>query len=372
VWCIFSIMWSDINNDQFLSLLNKSKVVIDNTSFWLHRTATVAILVLSTVILTTNTYIGKPIYCESHSSNPKFSPTFCWIYGTKTFTDGKTCGHHQPLCGEEDPTCVKDHEYYQWVALTLIAQAVCFYIPGWLWFHWEKGQIADVVGEHGMKEIDVILVESDETCKENAKKVSDKIEAMRGSHKKWAAKFLLCEFANFGVAISQFYFTNMFLGGEFMEYGTKMLQRVTQDDPLDECHPMSRIFPIMTNCQHHARGTAGGDSSSGYICVLPSNIWNQKFYLFFYFWMVFLILVGFFQTLYRILTIFSRRFRNHFENWEGKSEQFWTDYSDWMFNKFVLKNCNPVLRDAIRKNINGDKTVDEISQKSGNSVAKTD
>ena len=43
-----------------------------------------------------------------------------------------------------------------------------------------------------------------------------------------------------------------------------------------------------------------------------------------------------------------------------------------MFNKFVLKNCNPVLRDAIRKNINGDKRVDEISQKSGNSVAKTD
>ena len=43
--------------------------------------------------------------------------------------------------------------------------------------------------------------------------------------------------------------------------------------------------------------------------------------------------------------------RNHFEKWDGKSGRFWTDYSDWLFNKFVLKNCNPVLRENIRKNI---------------------
>lgn len=364
-------MWSDINNDDFLSLLNKSKVVIDNTSFWLHRTATVAILVLSTVILTTNTYIGKPIYCESQSTNTKFSETFCWIYGTQTFTDGLKCGHHKPLCGDGDPSCTKDHAYYQWVALTLIAQAVCFYIPGWLWFHWEKGQIADVVGENGMKEIDMILIESDESCEKAAKNVSDKIEAIRGSHKKWAAKFVFCEFANFGIAISQFYFTDLFLGGEFMEYGTEMLEFATQTDP-QECHPMTRIFPILSNCQHYAKGAGGGESSDGYICVLPSNIWNQKFYLFFYFWMVFLILIGFSQALYRILTIFSRHFRNHFEKWEGKSGHFWTDYSDWMFNKFVLKNCNPVIRDAIRKNVEENLTKRIISQNSGNSISKTD
>ena len=79
-------MWNEIDNDDFFSLLNKSKVQIDNISFWLHRTATVAILVLSTVILTLNNYVGDPIHCESQSDNPTFSDTFCWIYGTKTFT----------------------------------------------------------------------------------------------------------------------------------------------------------------------------------------------------------------------------------------------------------------------------------------------
>ena len=91
-----------------------------------------------------------------------------------------------------------------------------------------------------MKEIDMILIESDESCEKAAKNVSDKIEAIRGSHKKWAAKFVFCEFANFGIAISQFYFTDLFLGGEFMEYGTEMLEFATQTDP-QECHPMTRV-----------------------------------------------------------------------------------------------------------------------------------
>ena len=86
----------------------------------------------------------------------------------------------------------------------------------------------------------MILIESDESCEKSAKKVSDKIEAIRGSHKKWAAKFVFCEFANFGIAISQFYFTDLFLGGEFMEYGTEMLEFATQTEP-QECHPMTRV-----------------------------------------------------------------------------------------------------------------------------------
>ena len=65
-------------------------------------------------------------------------------------------------------------------------------------------------------------------------------------------------------------------------------------------------------------------------------------------------------------------YRNHFEKWEGKSGHFWTDYSDWMFNKFVLKNCNPVIRDAIRKNVEENLTKRIISQNSGNSISKTD
>ena len=98
------------------------------------------------------------------------------------------------------------------------------------------------MGENGLKAVDVILVESEESCKVQAKKVSDKIREMSGSHKKWAAKFIFCELANFAVAISQFYFTNSFLSGEFLEYGTSMLQwELSAESDRVGCHPMSRV-----------------------------------------------------------------------------------------------------------------------------------
>ena len=76
---------------------------------------------------------------------------------------------------------MRTHEYYQWVTLFMVAQvnmdtfavctavqsatyllqAICFYLPGWLWSHYEKGRVADVVGEKGKKKIDDILIEDE-------------------------------------------------------------------------------------------------------------------------------------------------------------------------------------------------------------------
>ena len=38
------------------------------------------------------------------------------------------------------------------------------------------------------------------------------------------------------------------------------------------------------------------------------------------------------------------------ERWDGRGG-FWTEYSDWIFYNFVIKNCNPILRKGIRKSI---------------------
>ena len=43
--------------------------------------------------------------------------------------------------------------------------------------------------------------------------------------------------------------------------------------------------------------------------------------------------------------------RNFQEKWDPVGQSFWTDYSDWLFNKFVMKNTNPVLREVLREKI---------------------
>ena len=54
------------------------------------------------------------------------------------------------------------------------------------------------------------------------------------------AKFTFCEFLNLGNAVGQFYLTDKFLGGEFMEYGIKAVDFLMTDDK-DKCDPMHQV-----------------------------------------------------------------------------------------------------------------------------------
>ena len=54
-------------------------------------------------------------------------------------------------CGREQDESETNHDYYQWVALTLIAQAIVFYLPGWFWTSYGAKRVDDVLGEHASK-----------------------------------------------------------------------------------------------------------------------------------------------------------------------------------------------------------------------------
>ena len=145
--------------------------------------------------------------------------------------------------GEEGQHCslTRSHEYYQWVALALTAQAVAAYLPGWLWRGWEGGSLAAVVGDSGLKALDDILAETSEQCGARADTVADKVVSLAGTHNKWAACFLLCEILNFVVTIGQIFFTDFFLGGFFISYGLDMINHVVEKDFEDE-NPMEKVL----------------------------------------------------------------------------------------------------------------------------------
>ena len=131
-----------------------------------------------------------------------------------------------------------------------------------------------------------------------------------------------------------------------------------------------KTFPIITSCVIKGWGTGGDGEKTSYVCVLSSNIWNQKLYLFLYCWFMFLAILGTGQMIYRLTTIIVKpyryeiiqmhcmlskvetlSFRNFQEKWEGAGKSFWSDYSDWLFNKFIVKNSNAVLREILREKI---------------------
>ena len=132
-----------------------------------------------------------------------------------------------------------NHDYYQWVALTLIAQAVVFYLPGCFWTSYGAKRVDDVIGEHAPKVIDDMLGEGKEQLVARAEDIARQVKEHSGSNGRWAATFLLCELLNLCVTVSQAFFTNYFLGGNFIQYGYNVFHHVLNET--DSCHPMEKV-----------------------------------------------------------------------------------------------------------------------------------
>lgn len=81
------------------------------------------------------------------------------------------------------------------------------------------------------------------------------------------------------------YIGRRFLGYEFTTYGTRVLAFSEQDfgtrhDPMDE------VFPKVAKCTFHKYGASGTIERHDGLCVLPLNIFNEKIYIFLWFWYV--------------------------------------------------------------------------------------
>ena len=235
-------------------MLDTSIINNSNTIFWLHNGVTVVFLVLMAVIMNLNNYVGDPIHCIKNGgiSSPEFGDNFCWVYGTSSgilkfsascitsyfvvSADRKELGS----CNTKDDNTL--HDYYQWVALTLIAQAIVFYFPGWLWGQHEGRKVEDVLGKNnGVKAWD-LLGETKQSLETRAEEVAGKVVLLTGSHTTWAAVFLLCELMNLGAVVANIFFTNMFLNNNFLEYGFDVLKYVSDYNELNEdCHPMEKV-----------------------------------------------------------------------------------------------------------------------------------
>lgn len=83
-------------------------------------------------------------------------------------------------------------------------------------------------------------------------------------------------------AVGQIFLLNMFLGGDFHLYGAKVLDDLTSERDWSS----AKIFPRVTLCEFRIR-QMGNVHPHTVQCVLPINFFNEKIYLFLWFWLVF-------------------------------------------------------------------------------------
>jgi len=291
-----------------LGFLKFDSVCIDNNVFRLHYKATVMILVICSLLVTSRQYIGDPIDCLVEGVPGGIMDTYCWIHGTFSITDmwagekGVEVPHPgvAPDHGGEHVY----HRYYQWVCYVLFLQAGLFYVPRFLWKSVEAGRMNMLVAEM----FEPKMVVNKERRSERIATIVKYIQIHRGQHSFYFIKFLACELLNFVNVISQMFLMDKFLGYEFSTYGLKVI-KFSEMDLEERVDPLAVVFPKVAKCNFYKYGASGSVERHDGLCVLPLNIINEKIYIFLWFWFILLASITGMFLLYRLGVLFGAGIR---------------------------------------------------------------
>ncbi|QQP57149.1 Innexin, partial [Caligus rogercresseyi] len=197
-------------------LIKIDSICIDNNVFRLHYKATVILLII---------LHGDPIDCIVEEIPPNVMDTYCWIHSTFSIVDNDR-SNEEP---QQFTNTINGH--------SLLSSEVPME-------DWEGGKMSVLV-----QEMNVPILDND-TKKDRIRLLVDYFSVNRFNHQFYTLKFFFCEFLNFANVISQIFFTDFFLGGQFTTYGSDVLA-MTELEPEQRSDPLSRVFPKMTKCTFH-------------------------------------------------------------------------------------------------------------------------
>lgn len=373
--------------DNVKGFLKLDHVWIDNTVFRLHYKATVVVFVVASLMCTARQYFGDPIDCMVDGVPGGIMDTYCWIHSTFSIPTrwtgvqgvdvphagvapeadlalggapvilGIPSGQNQEIPQQSEK---RYHKYYQWVCFMLFLHAIMFYIPRYIWKTSEGGKVKMLVGS--LHENPML------TADQKGDQISTIVKYFklhRGTHTMYALRFFLCELLNFVNVIGQLYFIDFFLDGEFSKYGVDVIQYTGMEGE-DRPDPMAKVFPKVTKCTFHKYGPSGTVMKHDGLCVLPSNIINEKIYIFVWFWLVALAAVTAAFLIYRVAVIAGPAIRVALiavkggkstkradveEILEPASLNFFERLGDWFLLHLIIKNLNPLLVNDLIKQL---------------------
>jgi len=356
--------------DPLKKLVVPEKVAIDNGVFRLHYKATVIILVLSSIMLTAKQYFGDPIECFVQGVPAGIVDTYCWVHGTYTMrrfdpvndrspTDAES--HYYQKMGHsgyshkgiETPNPNVNervyHVFYQWVGFLIFIQAILFYAPRHLWKIIEDGRMKFCSQDSKS------IVLDGKSRGDQVERLNKVYKKYQGRNQTYAYKFFFCEILNLVNVVGQIFLTNRFLGGKFLDYGSRIYWY--NQNTHGHVDPMNDVFPKVAKCQFNRHGPGGDINNHDALCLLPLNIVNEKIYLIMWIWLIFVAFWSALAVLYRFLCMCSTSFRTFIlSRTSGK----WSyaasackggQYGDWFMLRQLSKNVDEEVFSHFLKNL---------------------
>ncbi|XP_038211702.1 innexin inx2-like [Zerene cesonia] len=342
------------------SFLKFGNVCTDNNVFRMHYKATVIMLLVFTLLVTSKQFFGEPIHCmtQDKADNKEAINSYCWIYGTYTLRSrflGEE-GKHMAYLGIGPDRGVPNeqlkHTYYQWVCFVLLGQAMMFYTPRYLWKIWEGGRLKVLASDLASP-----MVTKDWSEYRRGELISYLSYTNIYTHNMYALRYTFCEILNLANVVGQIFLLDLFLGGAFRNYGTAVAafshayQVPSNFMDFASVNPMDEFFPKLTKCFYRMYGPSGTIEVKDRLCVLPLNIVNEKIFVILWFWLIFLALLSTIAVLFRILVLSLPPLRTYLIMGQVRYvkrrvvtkivKRF--SFGDWFILYLLGKNMNPII-----------------------------
>lgn len=367
------------------SLVKTKRLHIDFPVFRLHYQVTVLFILTFCLIVSTKILFGDPIDCRSSTGDKNeqangYTDQYCWAKGTYTrhrLSNATNATEAPPFMHPGVPMGILNHEekhyhnYYQYVSIILLVQAVLFYTPHYIWKVCENGTIIDVC----------------QCFQDNRLTFKDYLKANRhllvyinhcfNINKSLALKYYLChvfmtinlilqviwlhwlfnyQYYDYGIKAMKYYFSNSIIfPGHEASFGQQWIEL---DNPLDH------VFPKITTCKLIQGSPTGDTDKFSPMCVLTLNIFYDKIFLILWFWFLILgitTLVHFsFITMYVAMpTLRVVAFRQRFKALMPRGFVISSSLSEIFILELIGNNLDPlvfstILQELSEAHIDGD------------------
>ncbi|CAH1784827.1 unnamed protein product [Owenia fusiformis] len=324
---------------------------------------TVVILSIFTLIVTTSHYVGDPITCwtPAHFTGQMvhYTDDWCWIKGTYYHP----MKEHIPRVGEPREF---DVNYYQWIPLFLMVQALLFYSPSVVWhtFNSRTGIDINKVITAASTLGEVVLEKRETTLKHLVRYIDNYLDKHRDRTAEasrivrlqrflaekccmicvgkrtgsfiWVL-YMLVKILYIGNVIGQLLAINSFIGMKHHLYGLGIFLNLASGKDWEE----SPVFPRITLCSFYMRTLGGNNHRHTLQCVLPVNLFNEKIYIFLWFWYIFVLILtslNFFSWIFKsIHGVRTKFFKKNLVWMERLSARGNTMADKKLYHKFVDK-----------------------------------
>lgn len=326
----------------------------------LNHLYTTIIFIIFTIVVSTKQYVGEPIHCwcpaEFMESMVDYTNNVCWIQNTYYVHVDDEIPKTQ--LARED----RQIKYYQWVPMILLFQALLFKVPCILWriLTASAGVNLDKIVTLAAETQYISPEDREKTIKhivrymdrwlENAREYrSGCFIRLRQTISKYCCIVCGKRYGNYLVtiymiikllymtnAIGQLFILNEFLGTNYNAYGLEVMQHLVEGIEMVD----SIRFPRVTLCDFKIRKLATVQSYTVQ-CVLPINLFNEKIFIFIWFWLVF---VAVLSSANFLVWCYTMIFRQHRVRYLKKFLRINDCYKSELDKKMAVKFAEQYLR----------------------------